>query len=50
MSFGTTLGEYLTMTASTNMFYIAIDYKNKSNMKVVASDIDIKMQELFLNG
>ena len=37
MTFGTTLGEHLTMTACTNMFYIATDYKNKTNMKVAAS-------------
>ena len=36
-------GEYLTVTASTNMFYIAINYKNKANMKMSASNINIKM-------
>ena len=41
MTFRTTLGEYLTMAASANMFYIAIDYNNKANMKVAASNINI---------
>ena len=27
------------MVASANMFYIAIDYKNEANMKVVAGNI-----------
>lgn len=27
-----TLGEQLLMTAYANMFYITIDYKNKTNM------------------
>ena len=31
MTFGMTLGEHLTMTASTNMFYIVIDNKNKTD-------------------
>ena len=42
-----TLGEHLTMTASTNMFYIGIDYKNKINMKAPASNINIKIHHLF---
>ena len=29
------------MAASANMFYIAIDYNNKANMKVAASNINI---------
>ena len=45
--FKTTLGEHLTITASTNMFYIAIDYKNKLNMKIAASNINIKIYQLF---
>ena len=36
------------MAASVSMFYIAIDYKNKTNMKETASNINIKM--LFLNS
>ena len=47
MTLGTTLREHLTMAASANMFYIAIDYKNKSNMKVAASNINIKIHKLF---
>ena len=47
MTFGMTLGEHLTMAASASMFYIAIDYKNKTNMKVAASDINIKIDQLF---
>ena len=31
------------MAASVSMFYIAIDYKNKTNMKEAASNINIKM-------
>ena len=47
MIFGTTLGEHLTMAASGNMFYIGIDYKNKTNMKVAAGNIIIKIHQLF---
>ena len=46
MTFGTTLGKQLTLAASANMFYVAIAYKNK-NMKVVASNINIKTRQLF---
>ena len=46
MTFGTTLREH-TMDASANMFHIAIGYKNKANMKVAASNINIKMHQLF---
>ena len=35
------------MAASANMFYIAIDYKNKTNMKVAASNINTKIHQLF---
>ena len=43
------LGENLTMAASTssNMFFIAIDCKDKTNMKVAASNINIKISQLF---
>ena len=44
MIFGTTLGKHLTMAASV---YIAIDSKNKVNMKVAASNINIKIHQLF---
>ena len=37
-----TLGEHLTMAASAKMFYIAIDYKNKTYLEVAASNINIK--------
>ena len=47
MTFGMTLGEHLTMAASASMFYIAINYKNKQNMKVAASSINIKIHEVF---
>ena len=36
MTFGMTLAEHLTMTASANMFYFAIDYENGPNTKVAA--------------
>ena len=42
-----TLGEHLTKAASASMLYIAIDYKNKANMKVAASNINIKIHQLF---
>ena len=35
------------MTDSADMFYIAIDYKNKPFMKVAASNINIKIHQLF---
>ena len=47
MTFGMILVEHLTMAASTNMFYFAIDYKNEPNMKVAASNINIKTHQLF---
>ena len=42
-----TLGEHPTMAISASMFYIAIDNKNKTNMKVAASNIKIKIHQLF---
>ena len=52
MTFGMTLGEHLTMAASASMFYIAIDYKNKTNMKVATSNTNIKIKYIscFLNS
>ena len=47
MTFGTTLREPHTMAASGNVFLIAIGYKNKANMKVAASNITIKIHQLF---
>ena len=35
------------MAASSNMFQIAIYNKNKTNMKVAASNINIKIHQLF---
>ena len=55
MTFEATLGEQLTMIASTNIFYIAIDYfgyyKN-TNMKVAASNINtvLKYTSCYLNS
>ena len=34
------------MAASANIFYIKIDYKNKINMKLVASNINIKIMDV----
>ena len=45
MTFGMTLAEHLTMTASANMFYF--DYENEPNMKVAASNVNIKINQLF---
>ena len=32
--FWKTSGEHVAMAASADMFYIGVDYKNKTNMKV----------------
>ena len=47
MTFGMTLRERLTMAASANMFYVAINYKNKRNIKVAASNRNIKIHQLL---
>ena len=47
MTFGMTLAEHLTMAASAGIFYIAIDYENEPNMKVAASNVNIKIHQLF---
>ena len=47
MTFGTTLGEHYPIAASANMFYIAIGYKNRANMKVAASNMNIKIDQMF---
>ena len=47
MTFGVNLGEPLMMAASPEMFYIAIDYNNKTNMEVAAGNINIKIHQLF---
>ena len=48
MTFGMTLAEHVTMAASANMFYLAIDYENELNMKVAASNVNIKIHHLFV--
>ena len=47
MTFGTTLGEHLKMAASANMYFILINYKSKANMKVAASNTNIKIHQMF---
>ena len=47
MTFRATLGKHLMIAASVNMLYGAIDYKNKTYMKVAASNINIKIHQLF---
>ena len=47
MTFRMTLAEYFTMAASANMFYFAIDYENELNMEVAASNVNIKIHQLF---
>ena len=47
MAFGATIRENLMMIAFANMFYIAIDYKNKTWMKVAASNKNIKIHQRF---
>ena len=42
-----TLAEHLTMAALANMFYFAIVYENERNMKVAASNVNIKIHHLF---
>ena len=47
MTFEMTLAEYLTMAAAASVFYMASDYKNEPNMKVAATNINIKTHQLF---
>ena len=47
MTFGMILAEHLTMAASANMFYFVINYNNELNMKVAASNLNIKIHQLF---
>ena len=47
MTFEMTLAEHLTKAASTNMFYFAMDKENEPNMKVAASNVNIKIHQLF---
>ena len=50
MTFGMTLAEHLTKAASANMFYFATDYENEPNMKVAASNVNIKIHQLFFKS
>ena len=51
MTFGMILAEHLAMAASASMFYIlATDYENEPNMKVAASNVNIKIHHCFLNS
>ena len=47
MTFGMTLKEHITMAVSASSFYIQIVCKNKTNMKVAAWNINIKMHQQF---
>ena len=47
MTFGMALAEHLAMASSANMFYFAIDYENELIMKVAASNVNIKIHQLF---
>ena len=46
MTFGVTLGRHLMMAASANIFYVAIDYKNKTYMEVAATSTNMKIHQL----
>ena len=50
MTFGMTLAEHLTKAASANMFYFTIDHENEPDMKVAASNVNIKIHQLFLKS
>ena len=47
MTSGITLAEHVAIAASASMFYIAIDYENEPNMKVAASNVNIKIHQLL---
>ena len=47
--FGVFLGEHLMMVASTNIIYIAIYCKNRNYIEAAASNIGIKIHQLFLD-
>ena len=47
MTFGMTLADRLMKAASANMFYFTINYENEPNMKVAASNVNIKIHQLF---
>ena len=46
MTLRTTLGEHLPMGCFCSVLY-SNDYKNKTNMKVVANNINMKIHQLF---
>ena len=46
MAFGVTSGKQLMMGVFANVFYVAIDYKNKTYMEVTANNINIKIHQL----
>ena len=45
-----TLAEHFTMAASANLFYFATDCENELNMKVAASNVNIKIHQLFFSA
>ena len=47
MNFRMTLAEHLTTASSASMSYITIDYENEPNMEVAASNVNIKIHQLF---
>ena len=49
MTLRTTLGEHLPMGCFCSVLY-SNDYKNKTNMKVVANNINMKIHHCFLNS
>ena len=47
MTFAANFGEHIMMAASAYIFYITVDYKKKTDMKVATSNINIKIHQLF---
>ena len=45
-----TLAEQLTMAASASRFYTVIGYENEANMKVAASNVNIKIHQKYNIG
>ena len=50
MTFGMTWAEHLTMVAFANMFCFATGCENELNMKVAASNVNMKYISCFLNN
>ena len=50
MTFGTTLGKHFAMAASASIFYVLFDYKNKTNMKRAASNINPKIRKRIVGA